>query len=233
MSIPLTKYISSSSHCSRREAEKLIRAGKVLVNGARAELGATVEEVDNVKIGNKIIKPIEEKIYIKLNKPVGYTCTNRRFKGEKNIFELVDSDTKGMFVVGRLDKNSHGLVILTNDGDWAEKMTHPRYESCKKYEVEIRKLKGGVSDREVIERFKAGIDIGEGESVARAKLIKQIKDNLFEIILTEGKKRQIRRMFKVLGYDVVDLKRIAVGEIELGNMPDGKWERLRVGNSKK
>src|SRR3989339_1205689 len=136
--IVLQKYISNSGHCSRRQAVELIRAGGVKVNGETAELGRKVSDIDTVEInGIKIINP-KEKIFIVLNKPVGYTCTNRSFKGEKNVFELLPSEYRNLHVVGRLDKNSRGLVLLTNDGDYTLRATHPRYEHEKRYIVDFR-----------------------------------------------------------------------------------------------
>ncbi|HAM88248.1 MAG: Pseudouridine synthase [Candidatus Falkowbacteria bacterium GW2011_GWC2_38_22] len=224
--IVLQKYISNSGHCSRRQAEELIRAGGVKVNGETAELGRKVSDIDTVEInGIKIINP-KEKIFIVLNKPVGYTCTNRSFKGEKNVFELLPSEYRNLHVVGRLDKNSRGLVLLTNDGDYTLRATHPRYEHEKRYIVDFRFPILDFRFEDIIKKFKKGIDIGEGDGVVRVKDMKYLGDNRFEIVLTEGKKRQIRRMFKVVGTDVIDLKRIAIGDIELGDLEDGSWKKI-------
>jgi pseudouridine synthase len=254
MKIILQKYISDSGLCSRRRAEDLIRNGKVMVNNQKAELGMKVDEQDKVKIDNKIIKPVKEKIYIKLNKPIGFTCTSRKFKGEKNIFELlsklplraersnfVKSNLNGitsspklliminsLFIVGRLDKNSRGLVILTNDGDWAQKIEHPRFGIEKWYEVKAENKKHKVESSKIITGFKKGIDIGQDDGVVKAKDIIYLGENNFRIILTQGKKRQIRRMFKALGLDVCDLLRIKIGDIELGDLGEGKWEVFHI-----
>jgi pseudouridine synthase len=254
MKIILQKYISSSGYCSRRKAEELIRAGRVRVNGKKAEIADYAEEGDKVEVDGKLIKRAgEEKIYIFLNKPVGYTCTNRNFKGEKNVFELLDKSpqppfNKGgnafeqppllkgdqgglksnirLFVVGRLDKNSRGLVILTNDGDFAEKMAHPRNEKEKEYEVRISNFQFPISKQqkdELISFLTKGVDIGEGDGVAKAKRAEYLGDGKFRIILTEGKKRQIRRMFKALGLEVADLTRVRIGEYRLGGLKEGEY----------
>jgi len=136
----LQKAIAESGYCSRRAAEDHIREGIVTVNDKVASIGQTVTEDDEILIDGKPLKSQSKKIYIALNKPEGYTCTNRFFKGEKNIFDLVDVNER-LFVVGRLDKNSRGLVILTNDGEYTQKMSHPRYHHEKVYEVTIQNKK--------------------------------------------------------------------------------------------
>lgn len=236
--VVLQKFISSSGHCSRRKAEELIRLGKVKVNGEMAELGTRVDENDEVKVGGRLIKNQNEKIYIILNKPEGYVCTNRKFDGEKNVFDLlVDKTGKQhalrdkLFVVGRLDKNSQGLVLLTNDGELAQKITHPKYGHEKVYLVKIRK---SDSDCDFItKKLKQGIDIGEGDGEVKANKVVCVGNNLFEIVLTQGKKRQIRRMFDALGLKVEKLERTCIGGVCLNHLPVGKWECLCESDLKK
>ncbi|MFH1781714.1 MAG: pseudouridine synthase [Patescibacteria group bacterium] len=225
--IVLQKFIAHSGISSRRQAEELIKTGKITVNGEIAKLGDRVDEQDKVEYEGKQIKTTQEKIYIKLNKPVGYTCTNREFKGEKNIFTLIPIKEK-LSVAGRLDKNSSGLVIVTNDGDLVQELSHPSNEHEKKYVVRIMlptQEKQKIS-QDIINKFKAGIDIGEGDGIVKAKRMKYLNNNQFEIVLTTGKKRQIRRMFKALNYYVQDLKRIQIGKYKLGRLPEGKWEEF-------
>ncbi|OGF26902.1 hypothetical protein A2331_02525 [Candidatus Falkowbacteria bacterium RIFOXYB2_FULL_34_18] len=223
----LQKFISQSGHCSRRKAEQLIREKMVTVNDKLAELGMKINENDGVYIGKTKIQPLAEKIYIILNKPAGYTCTNRKFKGEKNIFELVPA-YPSLHAVGRLDKNSRGLLLLTNDGELTQKLTHPKYEHEKKYKVKIKEAK--ININLIINNMKSGIDIGDGDGTVKVKNIMYIKNNTFLIILTEGKKRQIRRMFTVLGYKIEDLVRIAMGKLELKNLPEGKYKHISLKN---
>ena len=233
MKIILQKYISNSGYCSRRKAEELIRLGRVNVNDKIAELGMKVSENNKIKIKDKLIVLPKEKIYIILNKPVGITCTNRKFKNEKNVFELLPDEFKNLHVVGRLDKNSRGLVLLTNDGDMTMRMTHPSFQHEKKYIIQLR-IKGQElytssehkRIKEIISSFMKGIDIGDGDGIVRVKKIKYLEKNKFEIVLTEGKKRQIRRMFKAIGLEVADLKRVSVGKIRLENLKEGSWEKL-------
>lgn len=246
MEIILQKYIAQSGLCSRRQAEELIRRGQVTVNGAKAELGMKADEGDEVRVRGKRIILAKKKIYIILNKPKGYTCTNRKFPGEKNVFELFKTKER-LFVVGRLDKESRGLVLLTNDGEMTLRLTHPKFEHLKVYKVEITpnkyfningetkrnwKLSASQARREIgklVIKLEQGIDIGEGDGLVRVKRAKYLGDGNFEIVLTEGKKRQIRRMFKALEYEVADIKRTAIGGIELGDLPEGKWRYLAKG----
>jgi len=224
MKIILQKFIAASGYCSRRRAEEFIREGFVTVNGRQAELGMAVDDTDEIKVDGELIRNTAKKIYIALNKPIGYVCTNRSFKNEKNIFDLVASEER-LFIVGRLDKDSRGLTLLTNDGDWANIMSHPRYEKEKEYEVKIRNYEPEIAnDRELSSQLLSGIDIGNGDGIVKAKKIKYLGGNKFQIVLGEGKKRQIRRMFQVLGYEVDDLLRKRVGNIRLADLKEGEWK---------
>lgn len=235
MEIVLQKFISQSGFCSRRQAEELIRSGKVLVNGQPAELGMKADENDEVKIYGKIIGLPKEKIYIKFNKPKGYTCTTRKFKGEKNIFDLLKLNER-LIIAGRLDKESRGLVLLTNDGELVQKITHPSFGHEKEYETTINSSQpaspaGGLTInniKDIIKKIKNGIDIGEGDGVAHVKEIKYLGNNAFTLILTEGKKRQIRRIFKALNLEVVDLVRTRIDNLKLGGLKEGAWEYIKI-----
>jgi len=220
----LQKFIAESGFCSRRRAEEMIKQGEVFVNGEMAEPGMRAGEEDEIKIGGEKIGLLKEKIYIKMNKPVGYTCTTRRFKGEKNIFSLIGRKER-LFVAGRLDKDSRGLILLTNDGDLTQRITHPSFGHEKRYVV---KLESSVSNPEIIiRRLKTGIDIGEGEGIVKIKDAKYLSDKEFTITLGEGKKRQIRRMFGVFGLKIKDLVRVSIGSLELGDLPEKQWRPLR------
>jgi 16S rRNA U516 pseudouridylate synthase RsuA-like enzyme len=254
--IVLQKFIADSGFCSRRKAEELIRDGKVKVNGELAELGARVFVNDEVEVSGKLIENNTEKIYIIINKPEGYVCTNRSFKGEKNIFDLlVDGKEKlkqRLFVVGRLDKNSRGLVLLTNDGELTQRITHPSFQHEKEYEVEISPLERGVPGNpgegcdnnkkiskqlinDLILKFKKGVKIEN--KIAKAKEVIYLGNNKFKIILTQGIKRQIRLMFKEFGLEVEDLKRVRIDcggcGINLGNLKCGEWRKLKISEIEK
>ena len=233
------KFIARSGFCSRRKAEEFIKQGKVFINEKPVKLGDSAQDGDSIIICGRKIRLVEKKIYVILNKPVGYTCTNRKFSGEKNIFDLVNIKER-LFIAGRLDKDSRGLVLLTNDGDLAQRLTHPKFECCKKYIVELRiknkaTLTGGhpirvkLRIKDIENNFLKGVDINDNENmcvIAKVKDVKYLGDNRFEIMLTEGKKRQIRKMFKKFGCEVKDLSRTEIGELKLGNLKQGEYRYL-------
>lgn len=221
----IQKYIASSGYCSRRQAEALVKSGKVKVNGQEVAMGYLVDsEIDSVCVKGENIQQSAKKIYIKLNKPKGFVCTTAKFKDEKSVLDLVNLKDR-LYPVGRLDKDSRGLVLLTNDGLVANKLTHPRYEHEKKYQVKVKENNiGGLVVENIIIRMKSGIS-SEGE-VLKAKEVSIISPNTFELILAEGKKRQIRRMFKALDLNVEDLKRTSISTIQLGNLKEGEWSHL-------
>lgn len=213
---------------SRRKAEELIRLGiNITVNGQAPCIGQMVDENDDVRIGDEKVLLPQEHVYIKLNKPKGYTCTNRSFKGEQNIFELVKTEYQ-LHVVGRLDKDSRGLVVLTNDGEFTQKMTHPKFQHEKEYIVEVRNNLRKNPLLTLIKKLEQGVDIGDGDGVVTVKSIKHLSEkgenHKFNIILTQGKKRQIRRMFGALGWDVVDILRTRIEAINLNSLKEGEWE---------
>lgn len=222
----LQKIIAETGFCSRRSAEAAIKQGQVKVNGVLAVPGTMAEEGDKITVRGRLIGSAKSKVYVKMNKPTGYTCTTRSFKNEKNIYELSDSLPMGVVPVGRLDKNSRGLLFLTNDGDLALKLTHPRFSHEKVYEVKVPSEITDTEAEKARESFLKGINFGQEEGMAKAKRVKYLANGLFEITLTEGKKRQIRRMFAELKIKVLDLKRIKFAGLELGNLPEGKWGYL-------
>ncbi len=217
----LQKYIASSGICSRRRAETLIRKGRVRINRNVAAVTDRVETGDVVTVDGKAIELIQNNIYYMINKPVGYVSTNARFKGEKNVYSLVKIKER-LFTIGRLDKNSSGLMVLTNDGDLTEKLTHPRYEHEKEYLV---RTKQDIT-KDHIEKLKKGVDIGDGDGIVKAKKITQSDDREIHIVLTQGKKRQIRRMCSAIKLDVDTLQRVRIGKLELGRLPVGQSREL-------
>lgn len=216
----INKYISRSGIASRRNAEKLIIDGLVKVNGnIVTELSFQINEGDVVEYNNKIIEPIEEMYYFALNKPVDYASTNSKKFDDHIIFDLIDIKTK-LFSIGRLDKDSRGLIIITNDGDIYNKVIHPRSIIFKKYIVKVDKF-FVKNHKQILEN---GIDIG-GYITSPAK-IKILDDRTIQIEISEGKNRQIRRMLAILGYKVLDLNRISIGEVKLSNLEIGKYRSL-------
>ncbi len=222
----LQKIIAESGYCSRRAAEDLIKRGQVKLNNILAKPGDMADENDQIKVRGKILNGPQEKVYLKMNKPVGYTCTNREFKNEKNIFTLAGKLPKGVFTVGRLDKNSRGLILITNDGDLNLKLTHPRLGHEKVYEVKINQETDEKLALKIKNNFLKGIPFDLEEGIARAKRVDHLGGNQFKIVLTEGKKRQIRRMFEALKIRVADLKRVSFAGVELDRLAEGKWGKL-------
>ncbi|HUT21798.1 MAG TPA: pseudouridine synthase [Candidatus Bipolaricaulota bacterium] len=219
--IRLQKYLADCGIASRRSAEELILRGKVKVNGKTVkELGVKVDLKDKVEFNGKIVKPEQKKIYIMLNKPIGYLSTVKKGKEKgKTVLDLVKVKER-LFPIGRLDKDSSGLLILTNDGDLALKLTHPRFEKEKEYSVTVDK----EITKSFIEQMKKGVKITEGKTLP-AK-VKQTDSKNFQIVLREGKNRQIRRMCESLGYRVRSLSRIRINKLKLAGLKSGEFRYL-------
>lgn len=219
--IRLNKYIADSGICSRRKADELIEKGLVRVNGEVALMGMRVKPTDSVMINNKFIKPVEEKVYLAFNKPVGITCT-ADLEDETNVIDYVNYP-KRITYCGRLDKDSEGLLILTNDGDIINKMMKAVNYHEKEYIVSVdKKVTKGF-----IKRMSEGVYLEELDTTTRPCKVKAFDDeNTFQIVLTQGLNRQIRRMCEALGFHVISLKRIRVMNIKLGNLKSGKCREL-------
>lgn len=218
----INKYISSTGYCSRREADRLIDEKKVLLNGKIADKGENVTEFDEVLIDGKKIFAEEKKVYFILNKPVGYTTTLKDIFAEKLVIDLIKSVKERIYPVGRLDKDSSGLLLLTNDGDLTFRLTHPKHNVEKEYIV--------VLDREVLKKdlkiLSNGVVI-DGVRTRKAKFIYAFDTkNTIRVFLKEGRNRQIRKMFKSLNYSVISLNRISFGKINLKNLEVGEYREL-------
>lgn len=221
----LQKYMARCGVASRRKCEEIILLGKVKVNNKIVtELGYKIDvDNDKVIVDNKLIKPEEKKVYIALNKPEGYVSTVKDEKGRKTIIDLIKIEER-VYPIGRLDYDTSGLILLTNDGDIYNKIIHPREEKNKIYIATIK----GTPTKEEIERFENGINI-DGYTTAKAsfKVIKNNSDcSEVKIIIHEGKNRQIRKMCEAIKHPVLKLKRIQIGDIKLGDLPKGKWRFL-------
>ncbi len=221
----LNKYIASSGVTSRRKADELTTNGNVKVNGITVkEMGYQVQPDDVVKVNGRIIKPYEKKVYILLNKPAGYITTVSDEQGRPTVMQLVTDIQERIFPVGRLDYETSGLLIMTNDGDFFNDLAHPANKVNKTYRV----LVSGIMSTERIVKLRNGVDIG-GYVTGKAwvKLIKQMKSTaLLEITVSEGKNRQIRKMCKSVGNKVIELQRIAIGEVVLGRLKEGHYRKL-------
>ncbi len=217
MLIKIHKLIADRGYCSRRKAEQLVEDGKVKINGTVARKGARVKPDAKITVEGKPLLGKKKNIYILLNKPLGYVCSNHQAGEEKLVFDLVDIKER-LFVVGRLDKDSHGLVILTNDGDFTYRLSHPSFECEKEYRVTLDK---NLRKEDALLLLK-GVDINE-KTPAKAKSVEKIKGKKCTIVLTEGKHRQIRRSFSALNYTVKDLQRVRISNYQLGGLKKGVW----------
>lgn len=217
--IRLNKYIASSGICSRRMADKLIDEKKVKVNNKTViEKGTVVDtEKDVVKVNDEVIKLEEEKKYILMNKPVGYVTTAKEQFNRPCVLDIITEKNR-VYPVGRLDMDTSGLLILTNDGDITNKITHPKNHICKTYEV-ITKSNLSLED---MQRLESGVDIG-GYVTMPAK-VQKIKENKYKITISEGKNRQVRKMFESVGNKVERLKRISIGKLTLDGIDVGKYK---------
>ncbi|MCR6515780.1 MAG: pseudouridine synthase [Clostridium sp.] len=221
----LQKYMASCGVASRRKCEEIILSGRVTVNDKLVtELGSKIDtDIDKVFLDGILINKEEFKRYIILNKPVGIITSVKDEKNRKTVLDIVDVNER-VYPVGRLDYDSSGLLLLTNDGEFYNKIIHPRVEVNKVYIAKV----SGTFTKEDISKFENGIDIG-GYITAKSKIkvIKQSsKESVVEIIIHEGKNRQIRRMCSALNHDVISLKRVAIGNIKLGNLKPSEYREL-------
>ncbi|MDG2147111.1 MAG: pseudouridine synthase [Flavobacteriaceae bacterium] len=219
MKIRLNKYLSEVGHCSRRNADRLIKEGKVTVNNIIAELGTKVVDDDQIVVEGTLIKKIQNKmVYMALNKPKGIVCTTDKSVEKNNIISFINYH-KRIFPIGRLDKNTEGLILLTNDGDIVNKILRSKNNNEKEYEVSVNKN----LTNDFVQKMSSGIPILG--TMTKKCSVKKIKKNKFKIILTQGLNRQIRRMCNYLDYKVTNLKRIRIMNIKLDTNP-GKWRYL-------
>ncbi|MCR4922507.1 MAG: pseudouridine synthase [Lachnospiraceae bacterium] len=216
----INKYISSSGLCSRREADRLICEGKVLINGRVAKNGDQVSVNDRVTVNKAPIIPSSEKVYLAYNKPRGLVCTSEK-REKNNIMDAIDYP-KRITYAGRLDKDSEGLILLTDDGDLIDALMRARNEHEKEYSVTVDK----AITAEFIKKMRQGIYLKELERETRPCKVKKTGDKSFDIILTQGLNRQIRRMCETLGYRVKKLKRIRICNILLNDLKTGRYREL-------
>lgn len=214
----LNKYLATNLGVSRREADELISAGKVLVNNKPAEIGARVDDEDEVFVGDKKIS-IKKLTYIALNKPVNYVCSRKRQGETPTIYELLPEEYQSLKSVGRLDKDSSGLLLLTNDGDFAFKMTHPSFIKTKIYEAKIDRALEPLH-QQMIADF--GVQLPDGRSQLGLERLDDDRIS-WRITMSEGRNRQIRRTFEALGYKVTELHRTNFGPYGLDGLESGKY----------
>lgn len=229
----INKYLSLCNLGSRRKVEDFIKQGDVRVNGKIVtDLACNIEpDQDVVEYKGNKISPIKEKYYIMLNKPKKYLVSTKDDFGRKTIYDLLENFDKSLKYVGRLDYMTEGLLLMSNDGDFVEKVIHPRYKLPKVYKVVA---KGRISN-EQSDKLRNGVLIDGRKTLPAKVYIKSNLDNksIVKITIFEGRKRQVRRMFKAIGSEVLELKRLQVGELKLGKLPIGMWRFLNYNEIKK
>lgn len=222
MEFRLQKYMADCGVAGRRKCEEIITSGRVKVNGkVITELGTKVTDNDTVMLDNKVLKLNNRKLYILLNKPTGYLTTVSDDRGRRTVLDLIsDEISDRIYPVGRLDYDTEGMLILTNDGDLAYKLSHPKHNFDKTYKVVLNLVPSPTA----VNKLREGVVI-EGRKTSPAK-VEWLKDNTLLISIHEGRNRQIRKMCEEVGYKVKYLCRISMGNIKLGNVPLGRWRHL-------
>lgn len=220
----LNKFLAFHLGCSRREADELIVSGRIKVNGLPAQLGQRVKEGDVVAVDGKTFTADEKPVYTYLlfNKPAGYVCSRRQQGENPTIYSLLPPELHNLKPVGRLDKDSSGLIMLTNDGEFAYKMTHPGFNKLKRYEVSLLTPLDSADIRKINEN---GVELEDGLSNLA---VKHISGNRYLVDMSEGRNRQIRRTFAALGYKVSRLHRIEFGEFKLGGLKEGGYKPVEL-----
>lgn len=223
MHMRLNKFLAECKVASRRKADLLIKSGQIQVNGRIIkEMGIQVDpDNDQIKVNGKQCRYSSNKIYIAFNKPTGYVCTHAMFHGEQSIFKLLPAKFENFKMAGRLDKQSEGLMILSNDGEFINQLTHPKFKHQKEYEVKLVKDLNQFSMKKLLQ----GVSLEEG--VAKLDKIRKVKDKEYIVIIHQGWKRQIRRMFDKMHFKVISLRRIRVGEFKLDKLPVGKFKHIK------
>ena len=223
--VRLQKFLADSGVASRRAGEQMILAGRIAVNGQVVqELGTKVHPGrDRVTVDGQPVRP-RRRLYVALHKPPGYLCTRRDPEQRRIISDLLPKEWQHLYPVGRLDNQSEGLIFLTNDGQFALRLTHPRYGARKTYRVTV----AGRVEPPMLKQLTHGVnDQGETLKAAKARLLSASNSSsLVELELTEGKNQEIRRLLAALGLSVTRLQRIRIGPIKLGELPQGKWRTL-------
>lgn len=223
--VRLQAYLARSGVASRRASEDLIRAGNVRVNGVVAEIGASVDpSADVVEVDGRVITP-QRIQWVAVHKPKGYVSTRDDPEGRKTIYDLLPENLRHLFHVGRLDRDSSGLLLLTNDGAAANRLLHPRYGTTKEYWADVE----GEPEIQALRRLVRGVELEDGLAKAESVTYRdEVKPGIFRfaVVMREGKRREVRRMLDAIGHPVRRLFRHRFGPIEIGRLPPGKWRYL-------
>lgn len=215
--IRINQYVAKSTGVSRRKADGLVEDGRVLINGSVANIGQQVKESDSVSLDGVDLQRKNIKTII-FNKPIGYVCSRVGQGGDKTIYDLLPHDFSNLNPVGRLDKDSSGLMILSNDGDLINKLSHPSFGKWKRYYIETNPK---LTD-EILEILNQGVDLEDGKSTLKIER----SGSGYTVLMQEGRNRQIRRTIERVGSIVTNLHRQAIGETEIGTLAEGEWEEI-------
>jgi 23S rRNA pseudouridine2605 synthase len=224
--VRLAKYLAHGGVASRRESENLVAAGRVTVDGEVAtDPARDVDDANAITVDGRAVEPEEHEVWV-VNKPAGVTSTAREPGKRRAVVELVDSPRR-LYPVGRLDADSTGLILLTNDGALANRLTHPRYEVPRTYRVRLRRAPGG----DALRALRDGVELDDGPT-APAK-VRKVSPRVIDLTLREGRNRQVRRMAEAVGNEVVELRRVRFGPLELGELREGAARRLKPAEVRK
>lgn len=220
----INKYLSESGVCSRRAADKLIEDGEVKINGKSAKLGDDVTDDDLVTVGGEVVSAVKKYDYYAMNKPKGYVCTVKDDKGRKTVMDLLPPGIQRVVPVGRLDYDTEGLLLFTNDGELTNKLTHPKNGVYKTYLVKVESY---IPD-EALKTLSRGVELdGKYINPCKVKLIERNKlGTKLHVSINEGRNRQVRRMFEAIGFDIDFLKRISIGELTVSGLDRGDVRKL-------
>ncbi len=222
----LQKYLAQCGVASRRGAEQIIKDGRVAVNGVVVtEMGIKLKKGEKVTVDGQVVKPEKNKYYILLNKPSGVLSSVKDDRGRDCVVNLIEGIDARLYPVGRLDYDTTGLLLLTNDGDFMQKVTHPSFEIWKTYRAVVR----GVPTETDVKRFAEGLMLDDGKTLPAVLDVVGYKGNnaIVEVSIREGRNRQVRRMMERIGHPVNSLIRISFGSLELGDLKPGKWRHVR------
>ena len=218
----LAKFLAHAGVASRRAAEDIVRAGRVTVGGdVVTDPARDVDELSQVAVDGRILTGEEDRVVLMLHKPAGVVSTARDTHGRRTVLDLVPRRGSRLYPVGRLDADTTGLILLTNDGELANGLTHPRFEVPKTY---LARVSGGTVGEKALRALREGVDLDDGRT-SPAK-VRQVEPGVLELTIHEGRKRQVRRMIEAIGRRVVDLRRVRFGPLTLGDLPPGRSRRL-------
>ncbi len=222
----LQKFLAAAGVASRRASEEIIASGRVWVNGKRVtDPAVKVTLKDKVTVDGKPVRPAKTKVYIMMNKPLSVLSSSSDDRGRRCVVDLVDLPEVRLFSVGRLDYDTSGLILLTNDGDFMQRITHPSFEIWKTYEAVVK----GTPNEAALKKLREGIPLEDGMTLpAHADVVGYKGNNaIVEITIREGRNRQVRRMLQAVNYPVISLKRVQLGGLSVGALKEGEWRYLR------